>query len=124
MSGKKWVSRSLTCLRVIQILLSYFLDIDPCDWDKMKIDNNWNEVQMRDNRYNQVIHMVSAAEGAEAFYTVAGHQTRHESLIQAIELDKITAGVSIMFKVFNFTNHRPKGTISKQYLCLNAWIHV
>lgn len=66
--------------------------LDPGDWDKMKAANNWNEVQMRDNRYNQVIHMVSAAQGAEAFYTVAGHQTRHESIAQAIELDRITAG--------------------------------
>ena len=63
----------------------------------MKADNDWNEVQMRDNRYNQVIHMVSAARGAEPFYTVAGHQTRHESINQAIHLDQITAGVSVLF---------------------------
>ncbi|XP_076108691.1 TRPL translocation defect protein 14-like [Mytilus galloprovincialis] len=62
------------------------------DWAQMKADNNWNEIQLRDNRYNQVIHMVSAARGAEMFYTVAGHQTRHESINQAIELDQITAG--------------------------------
>lgn len=31
--------------------------------------NNWNSVELRDNRYNQIIHMVSAANGAEEFYT-------------------------------------------------------
>lgn len=32
-------------------------------------DNNWNNVELRDNRYNQIIHMVSAAKGAEEFYS-------------------------------------------------------
>lgn len=33
-------------------------------------DNNWNSVELRDNRYNQIVHMVSAANGAEDFYSV------------------------------------------------------
>lgn len=32
--------------------------------------NGWNPVELRDTRYNQIIHMVSAAKGAEDFYTV------------------------------------------------------
>ena len=32
-------------------------------------DNNWNPVELRDNRYNQIVHMVSAAYGAEDFYS-------------------------------------------------------
>lgn len=32
-------------------------------------ENNLNMVDLRDNRYNQIIHMVSAACGAEDFYT-------------------------------------------------------
>jgi hypothetical protein len=31
--------------------------------------NGWNPVELRDTRYNQIIHMVSAAKGAEDFYT-------------------------------------------------------
>lgn len=31
--------------------------------------NGWNPVDLRDTRYNQIIHMVSAANGAEAFYS-------------------------------------------------------
>jgi hypothetical protein len=56
--------------------MQYFniLDLARDDWEKMKADNGWNEVHLRDNRYNQVIHMVSAARGAEVFYTVTGHQ--------------------------------------------------
>lgn len=69
-------------------------DVERDDWAKMKGDNNWHEVDIRDNRYNQIIHMVSAANGAEPFYTVAGHGTRHEDLVGARNLDKITAAVS------------------------------
>lgn len=59
----------------------------------MKKENNWSEVDLRDNRYNQVIHMVSSAYGAEAFYTCAGHKTRSEDIGLARHLDKITAQV-------------------------------
>lgn len=59
----------------------------------MKTDNQWNEVDIRDNRYNQIIHMVSAANGAEPFYTLEGHETRHEDLSGARNLDSITAQV-------------------------------
>ncbi|KAK3084393.1 hypothetical protein FSP39_012821 [Pinctada imbricata] len=61
------------------------------DWARMKTDNNWSEIDIRDNRYNQIIHMVSAANGAEAFYTLDGHKTRHEGMEMARTLDKITA---------------------------------
>ena len=59
----------------------------------MKRDNDWSEVDLRDNRYNQIIHMVTAANGAEAFYTCAGHKTRYEGIEEAVALDKITAQV-------------------------------
>lgn len=32
--------------------------------------NNMNIVELRDARYNQIVHMVSAANGAEEFYTI------------------------------------------------------
>jgi hypothetical protein len=43
--------------------------IDADKWFKMKSANNWNEIDVRDNRYNHIIHMVSAANGAERFYS-------------------------------------------------------
>jgi hypothetical protein len=39
----------------------------------MMVANGWNSVELRDNRYNQIIHMVSAANGAEDFYTTEVH---------------------------------------------------
>lgn len=43
--------------------------IDTDKWERMKAGNGWNEIEMRDNRYNQIVHMVSAANGAEEFYS-------------------------------------------------------
>lgn len=31
--------------------------------------SGWNSVELRDNRYNQIVHLVSAANGAEDFYS-------------------------------------------------------
>ena len=52
-------------------------------------------MDLRDNRYNQVIHMVSAAKGAEAFYQLANNVTRLEGVDLARKLDDITSQVSV-----------------------------
>ena len=31
------------------------------EWERILEKNKWNEVDIRDNRYNQVIHLVTAA---------------------------------------------------------------
>ena len=48
-----------------------------------------DEVEIRDNRYDQVIHMVSAANGAEKFYSLDNHTCRSEDIDKAKELDKL-----------------------------------
>lgn len=45
-------------------------------WEHILARAGLDEVEIRDNRYNQVIHMVSAAKGAEQFYTIEHHATR------------------------------------------------
>lgn len=61
--------------------------ISPKEWDDILQRNGWNDVELRDNRYNQVIQMVSAANGAEKFYSVEDHSCRSEGIDQAQELD-------------------------------------
>ncbi|KAL0276626.1 UNVERIFIED_CONTAM: hypothetical protein PYX00_004160 [Menopon gallinae] len=56
-------------------------------WEKIIANNNWNNVELRDNRYNQIIHMVSAANGAEEFYSTEDHVCRSEGVELARELD-------------------------------------
>lgn len=51
------------------LLNCLFSDISKEKWDAMMAANHWNTVELRDNRYNQIVHMVSAANGAEEFYS-------------------------------------------------------
>lgn len=51
------------------ISLYVHADISKAKWESLMTANNWNAVELRDNRYNQIVHMVSAANGAEEFYS-------------------------------------------------------
>jgi len=56
-------------------------------WEKMMAGNGWNPIDNRDSRYNQIVHMVSAANGAEDFYSTEEHACRSEGVELARELD-------------------------------------
>lgn len=62
------------------------------DWSAMLDEHSWNVVDLRDKRYEAVIHMVTAAIGAEKYYTTENNAARHENLEEARALD---------FKVLN-----------------------
>lgn len=47
-------------------------------------------VSARDTRYNGILHLVTAADGAEAFYTLENNAARHESPEEACEKDAAT----------------------------------
>lgn len=56
-------------------------------WEKILKRNDLNTADLRDMRYHQVIHMVSAACGAEGFYTTQDHASRSEDVHLAKSLD-------------------------------------
>lgn len=60
-------------------------------WEEIMRRNGLNPVDLRDTRYNQIIHMVSAANGAEAFYSTEDHNTRSENISLAQHLDNRAA---------------------------------
>lgn len=51
-------------------------------------DYDLNEQKLRDYRYDLVIHLSTAADGAEEYYDYANNAARHENVLFAIELDK------------------------------------
>eukprot|EP00051_Salpingoeca_urceolata_P001026 m.38075 g.38075 ORF g.38075 m.38075 type:complete len:414 (-) comp11150_c0_seq2:1727-2968(-) len=61
--------------------------IEPAVWDEMKKRNGWSEVELRDQRYDHVVHLVTAAQGAEAFYSLENNATRSEDVPLAREMD-------------------------------------
>lgn len=51
-------------------------------------ETGWSTIQLRDRRYEAIIHMVTAADGAAQFYTQENNEARYESVNEAKELDK------------------------------------
>ncbi|GMR30473.1 hypothetical protein PMAYCL1PPCAC_00668, partial [Pristionchus mayeri] len=64
--------------------------IDEESWHKMIKECGLEQFNMRENRYDQVVHLVTAADGAEKYYTQANNKTRSEGIAQAMEMDKKT----------------------------------
>lgn len=65
----------------------------PGMWERLTQDVGTSTAELRDHRYDAVLHLVSAADGAEQFYTTANNSTRREGnneegLRMARELDK------------------------------------
>uniref|UniRef100_A0A914EEF7 NadR/Ttd14 AAA domain-containing protein n=1 Tax=Acrobeloides nanus TaxID=290746 RepID=A0A914EEF7_9BILA len=65
--------------------------IDKEGWERILRECNLDQFDLRENRYNQVIHMVTAADGAEKYYTLSNNTARAESMLtQACQLDEFT----------------------------------
>lgn len=62
--------------------------MQPDVWENITHDVGTTTEELREYRYDAVLHLVSAADGAEKFYTTANNQQRHEGLEQARMLDK------------------------------------
>lgn len=60
----------------------------PAMWDSITRACGTSTSELRDRRYDAVLHLVSAADGAEQFYTTTNNKERTEGLEQARLLDK------------------------------------
>ncbi|XP_066253005.1 TRPL translocation defect protein 14 isoform X2 [Euwallacea similis] len=70
-------------------------------WENIMASNSWNNIELRDNRYNQIIHMVSAAKGAEDYYSIEDHSCRSEGVELARELDTKAAAAWVGHPYFD-----------------------
>lgn len=61
--------------------------MEPTVWQALLDELGLSDIKLRDARYDAVIHMVSAAIGAEEFYTLANNVARTEGLELAREID-------------------------------------
>jgi len=62
--------------------------LTPHEFNRMLSHNGWNEPMLRDRFYQAVLHMVTAADGAEQFYVADSE--RYESLDEARLIDQKT----------------------------------
>eukprot|EP00475_Leptophrys_vorax_P013190 TRINITY_DN19549_c0_g1_i1.p1 TRINITY_DN19549_c0_g1~~TRINITY_DN19549_c0_g1_i1.p1 ORF type:complete len:297 (+),score=86.52 TRINITY_DN19549_c0_g1_i1:32-892(+) len=64
--------------------------MDAQGFNELLKELNQTEISLRDERYDAVCHLVTAAYGAEEFYTKANNQARRETVEEARQLDIIT----------------------------------
>jgi len=57
------------------------------EWEEILVRNQCDEIDIRDNRYHQIVHMVTSAKGAEEYYSIEHHATRLEGLEEARDRD-------------------------------------
>jgi len=60
------------------------LDVSACVskdvWQALKDDMGCNNLMLRDNRYDAILHMTTAADGAEKFYASLNNEAIYESV--------------------------------------------
>lgn len=56
-------------------------------WQAMLDEMGLNDVEVRDKRYDAVLHLCTAAKGAAEFYTCENNSSRTENIEQAVALD-------------------------------------
>ena len=57
-------------------------------WEVLLNEMGIYEQDIREERYDQVLHMTTAADGAESFYNLGGNAARSEDVSNAVDLDK------------------------------------
>lgn len=61
--------------------------IAPGEWDQMLTNIGQSNVDLRDGRYNAILHLVTAADGKEEFYSTVNNVARTETPEMACEID-------------------------------------
>ena len=64
--------------------------VDDETWAKVLRSVGMDCVAAREGRYDAIFHLVSAADGAESFYSLSNNNARHESVDEAKSMDKKT----------------------------------
>eukprot|EP01062_Namystynia_karyoxenos_P066458 TRINITY_DN60380_c0_g1_i1.p1 TRINITY_DN60380_c0_g1~~TRINITY_DN60380_c0_g1_i1.p1 ORF type:complete len:780 (+),score=211.75 TRINITY_DN60380_c0_g1_i1:76-2340(+) len=57
-------------------------------WEKILREGDWSTQELRDGRYDMVVHLVTAADGAQQFYGTENNAARSETAEQAIAQDR------------------------------------
>lgn len=87
-------------------------DIDQIDWDQILLSLNLHQVEIRDQRYDFVIHLTTAANGAEGFYSSQNNSVRKEDTEEARRLDsrglEAWSGHPYVFIIDNSTGFEAK----------------
>ena len=73
-------------------------------WELLKQMTGWSNVELRDERYDAILHMITAADGAPQFYdheNVARYENVQEAIIRDQALRDAYLGHNQIFVVGN-----------------------
>jgi CYTH domain-containing protein len=74
-------------------------------WKDILSDLSVTDIDLRDKRYDQVIHLETAAKGAVKFYSLASNNTRTETVEEAIERDACAAKAWLGHPYYDFIDN-------------------
>ena len=57
-------------------------------WQALLDELGSSTIMLRENRYDAVLHMVTAADGAESFYETISNVARYNTAAESVEVDK------------------------------------
>jgi hypothetical protein len=90
-------------------------------WQALLDETGWSTIQLRDRRYEATIHLVTAADGAPAFYTNENNEARYETIEQAIDLDKKLINAWVGHPQFSIIENKEEGGFhGKISRCIDA----
>ena len=89
-------------------------------WQALLDETGWSTIQLRDRRYEAVIHLVTSADGAQEFYTTANNEARYETTRDAIELDKKLINAWVGHPHFSIIDNSQVGFQTKIDRCLDT----
>jgi len=94
-------------------------------WQAVMDENGWNMVELRDKRYDGVIHLVTAADGAEKFYTLENNKARYESTLEiACDIDRKLKNAWYGHPHFHIIDNNVKEFNEKVNRAYNAVLHI
>lgn len=73
----------------------FFVVCSDEEWQELVSGIGLDSIQLRDARYDQVVHLMTAANGAESFYQTSNNSIRSEGIDLARKLDHKAAQVRL-----------------------------
>lgn len=78
-------------------------------WQAVLDETGWSTIQLRDRRYEAVIHLVTAADGAREFYQPTSTDVKYQSEKEAIKIDKRTINAWVGHPHFSIIDNSQNG---------------
>ena len=66
------------------------VSLDKNIWNALLDETGWTDIQLRDKRYDMIIHMVTAADGAEEYFKPDNPEHRSDNIEEALTIDRRT----------------------------------